>query len=271
MREVVRGIDVSIVQGRTIDWQRVADAGIRFAFLKCSEGMGSGDASFRRNADECRRVGIAPGPYHFARTSLSPGMSTLKDDAMGEAQRLLAFNGDVGELAGDLPPALDLETHSGMTDAWCAQWARLWLDEVEMTIQRVPVNYTGRYDAQTGDPMGGIHALIADATRNPLWLPQYLLRKLPDGSRRAVTWEEAIAMEPPTLKPWGAPRILQFSGGDNKLPGNLVPGIPGWCDCNLFYGSEAEFLELIGLGSQPAAAPEVGSPAGEDDPPPQAA
>lgn len=136
MREVVRGIDVSIVQGKAIDWQRVADAGIRFAYLKCTEGMGTTDAAFRRNADEARKVGIAPGPYHFARTNLSPAMSTLKDDAIGEAQRLLAFNGDVGELAGDLPPALDLEMHSGMTDAWCAQWARLWLDDVELTIGR---------------------------------------------------------------------------------------------------------------------------------------
>lgn len=259
MVEIIKGIDVSIIQGETIDWQAVADHGIRFAFLKSSEGMGPGDRSFRRNADACRKVGIAPAPYHFGRCNLSPGMRTLEDDAIGEALRLVGLAGDVGQLPGDMAPAADIETKCGQTDAWVAKWARVHLDEIEAHFGRVPWHYGGLVDAQTGEPMAGVHALLDRATHNPLWRPMY---RLLEGGR-APTFEEAAKMAKPQLAPWGDPRIWQFSGGDNRLRGNTIPGIKGWVDCNLLYASESEFLEMIGLGPRDAAAPETGSPIGE--------
>jgi GH25 family lysozyme M1 (1,4-beta-N-acetylmuramidase) len=238
---MIKGIDISGIQV-VDDWQAVKDAGIRFVYLKVTEGMAGADPRFRAHLDGARRVGIEGiGGYHFGRVSLSPGMATLRDDAIGEAQRYLSISGELGREVGELPPALDLETHNGMRAEWVSAWARLWLDEVGQHVERTCVLYTGTYDAFTGASMAQVHHLLVDAGKHPLWFPRYLLTRTPAGGKRAQSWEEAIATPLPQLPPWGRPCVLQFSGGDNTLPGNLIPGIRGWVDCDLFTGSESEF------------------------------
>ena len=61
----IHGIDVSEFQGR-VDWDRVRKAGIQFAMLRAGYGTGSIDDEFRRNAEECNRVGIPFGVYWFS-------------------------------------------------------------------------------------------------------------------------------------------------------------------------------------------------------------
>lgn len=61
----IHGIDVSEFQGR-VDWDRVRKAGIQFAMLRAGYGAGSIDGEFRRNAEECNRVGIPFGVYWFS-------------------------------------------------------------------------------------------------------------------------------------------------------------------------------------------------------------
>lgn len=60
----VRGIDVSHHQGK-IDWGGVAVAGVRFAYIKASEGGDHIDTAFGLNWNGARSVGIAVGAYHF--------------------------------------------------------------------------------------------------------------------------------------------------------------------------------------------------------------
>ena len=55
-----RGIDVSQWQG-SIDWDRVAGSGVRFALIRVSDGTGHHDAQFTRNWSEARRTGILRG------------------------------------------------------------------------------------------------------------------------------------------------------------------------------------------------------------------
>ena len=62
----VRGIDVSNHNG-TIDWQQVADAGMRFVFVKASEGKAHRDNAFKRNVRQAHQAGLAVGAYHFFR------------------------------------------------------------------------------------------------------------------------------------------------------------------------------------------------------------
>ena len=57
-----QGLDVSEFQGE-IDWERVKNAGYRFAMLRAGYGSGTIDRRFRRNASECSRVGIPFGVY----------------------------------------------------------------------------------------------------------------------------------------------------------------------------------------------------------------
>ena len=63
-RMPVQGIDVSRWQG-TIDWRAVSGAGIRFAFLKATEGADYLDPTFRENWAGTARSGVLRGAYHF--------------------------------------------------------------------------------------------------------------------------------------------------------------------------------------------------------------
>lgn len=60
----VKGIDVSRHQGN-IDWVKVADAGIRFVWIKATEGGDYLDPKFRRNWLLSRAAGLRRGAYHF--------------------------------------------------------------------------------------------------------------------------------------------------------------------------------------------------------------
>ena len=62
---VRRGIDVSDWQGE-IDWERVKASGVEFAMLKCGAGQSLSEEYFKRNADECTRLGIPFGVYFFS-------------------------------------------------------------------------------------------------------------------------------------------------------------------------------------------------------------
>ena len=60
-----KGIDVSEFQGK-IDWEKVKNAGIEFAILRCGYGMdfsNQDDVEYERNANECERLGIPYGVY----------------------------------------------------------------------------------------------------------------------------------------------------------------------------------------------------------------
>jgi lysozyme len=59
----VQGIDVSYWQG-DIDWQKVGDAGIHFAYIKATEGGDRLDAKFLDNWRGAKRAGLARGAYH---------------------------------------------------------------------------------------------------------------------------------------------------------------------------------------------------------------
>src|SRR5687767_14111397 len=60
----VQGVDVSKYQG-DIDWDRVRAAGMRFAYLKVSEGGDVVDPRFYENWENAARAGLPRGAYHF--------------------------------------------------------------------------------------------------------------------------------------------------------------------------------------------------------------
>lgn len=58
------GIDISRHQG-AIDWGKVAGAGVRFAWIKATEGGDYVDPAFRRNWLLADAHGVKRGAYHF--------------------------------------------------------------------------------------------------------------------------------------------------------------------------------------------------------------
>lgn len=80
---ISEGIDVSQYQG-VIDWTKVKNH-IDFAILRCGYGQdipGQDDPTFKRNADECTRLGIPFGVYLYS-------YAMTEADAISEARHVM--------------------------------------------------------------------------------------------------------------------------------------------------------------------------------------
>ena len=91
----IHGIDVSKFQG-DIDWNAVANSGVKFAWIKATEG-GDRDARFQANWEGAKAAGIPHGAYHFVYWCRPP---------LEEIQ-IFEQNAPVEDDA--LPPVLDAE------------------------------------------------------------------------------------------------------------------------------------------------------------------
>lgn len=125
----VRGIDVSHYQGE-IDWVRVAEDGIQFAFIKATEGQSLVDEKFSTNWKEAREAGVLCGAYHFFRPSVDPKLQAKN------------FLGQVEFESGDLPPVLDLEVTDKRSAREIRECALVWMQEVEKATELRPILYT---------------------------------------------------------------------------------------------------------------------------------
>lgn len=90
------GVDVSAHQG-TIDWRRVHDDGIGFAYIKATEGGDFVDRRFAENWRGAATAGLDTGAYHFF-TLCTPG-----------AEQARNFLATAPPDPDALPPAVDLE------------------------------------------------------------------------------------------------------------------------------------------------------------------
>ena len=168
------GIDVSQWQ-QTIDWSKVAGAGMRFAIARATKGQHYIDPTFQTNVDGARAEGIVVGAYH--RATPSGGANANTTDARAEADPLprrgvprcrrpdprARHRGDgwpraarprgVGEGmgdAGDEPPRREtdavrepelLDGSTWATGTWFADHGyRLWLAHWNVSSPTVPAN-----------------------------------------------------------------------------------------------------------------------------------
>lgn len=149
----VAGIDVSYYQ-QEITWSRVRKAGIRYAFIRHSDGATIVDARFARNWRDAKRVGVLRGAYQYFR----PNESAL-------AQADLLANA-LGRDPGELPPVIDVEDHGGLGAAQLEAAVRAWVDRVRTRLGVEPIVYTG-------PEFWRDRARNADLTRQPLWIAHY--------------------------------------------------------------------------------------------------
>lgn len=131
--DTVPGIDVSKWQG-TINWTKVAGAGVKFAIIRVSDGKNTIDAKFESNWAGAKAQGIVVGAYQFFRPSQDPIVQAdILLDKMGTLQ------------PGDLPPVIDVEDNGGMSSSAVAAAVKKWIDHVEAATGVKPIVYTGRY------------------------------------------------------------------------------------------------------------------------------
>jgi lysozyme len=193
------GIDVSHFQS-IVDWAEVAASGIRFCFIKATEGPANVDPRFAQNWRGAGAAGLLRGAYHF----FHPSFPT--------ATQASSFIRTVARLeAGDLPPVLDLEVPA----AWAtiAQSARAplaiqWLETVESRLGATPIVYLS--PAFATEILRNAPALA----RFPVWFAHY-----------------TDAGSPSVAKPWGTWNFWQYTR-EGKTPGVNLP-----VDLNRFNGS----------------------------------
>ncbi|TKG97843.1 LysM peptidoglycan-binding domain-containing protein [Peribacillus simplex] len=133
--EYIKGIDVSHWQG-AIDWEKVAQAGVKFVFIKATEGTSYSKLSyFKENAPQALAAGLKVGAYHYAKFA-----------TVAEAKTEAAYFLDsISSFALNYPVVLDLEENKKkakkktLTDAAIA-----FLEAIE-EAGYTSMLYTGKY------------------------------------------------------------------------------------------------------------------------------
>lgn len=131
--EKIKGIDVSHWQGE-IDWKKVKQAGIGFAFVKATEGTTFVDGKLYKNVAGANAAGLKVGAYHY-------GKFSHVNEAKAEAAHFLKI---VTGLKLTYPLVLDLEENrQNVGKAALTGAAISFLEEIE-NRGRFAMLYTGK-------------------------------------------------------------------------------------------------------------------------------
>jgi lysozyme len=211
---VTKGIDVSYYQG-TINWTSVANSGIKFAFIRVSDGTGFHDPKFTSYWAGAHNAGIIRGAYQFFRPA---------QNVAAQANLLISALGG-HYTPGDLPPVLDVEDAGGESAATVASKIRQWVDQVKNTLGVDPIIYTGKYFWR--DQVGGPTSFV----NNALWIAQY------------------TSLCPDLPSPWA-----RWTFWQNTETGS-VSGISGQMDLDQFNGTLADLQAFANGTSTPPPPP----------------
>ena len=168
----VHGMDVSHWDG-SVDWPDVKQSGIRFVFVKASEGTTYIDPEFSNNWSGAKQAGIPRGAYHFYSPTADP---------VAQANHFLKT---VGHEKGDLLPVLDIETSGSVSKTQLSTDIRTWLETVADSIGRKPIIYTdnGFWEAH----------IEGDFSEYPLWIAEWENTEspstLPSGWKEWAFWQ----------------------------------------------------------------------------------
>lgn len=176
------GIDVSNNNGG-VDWAKVAGHGVKFAYLKATEGLSFTDANYRSNRAAANREGLAVGAYLFARPALG--------DPKAQARHFAAF---AQVRSGDLVPMIDIEGQ--LRPSYLPFLVSLCRAVDKLTGSRCGV-YLSPSDASE------LHTrLWAGLRRRPLWLASWreTLPAPPAPWKRVTVWQHSSTGTVPGVK-----------------------------------------------------------------------
>jgi lysozyme len=203
----IHGIDVSKYQG-DVDWNRVADSGVKFAWIKATEGGDRLDAKFQANWGAAKAVGIARGAYHFVYWCRSP------------MEEVRWFEQNVPVEADALPPVLDVESdsesrtcHKHLEQQQTIADMKMMLEEMERYFGKKPIIYTS---------VDFYQAILSDGA-----FSDYMM------------WVRSTKYYPSVkygARPW---TIWQYQADGH------IPGIRGEVDRNVFYGTKQQWGEFL--------------------------
>ena len=214
----IQGMDIARYQG-LIDFNTVYGSGVRFVYMKGTEGKDYVDPNFRENWRRARAAGMAHGVYHFM-----AWCSTAADQARW-------FIENVPNDPTALPPVLDLEWNhqSSCKRKWSKQdvleKVRVMLAAMEKHTGKMPIIYT--------DITFHRDVLAGEHFDNAFWLRS-----------TAAEPHERYANRRWTFWQW--------------TQTGTVKGVKTEVDRNAFYGDENDWTVFLLTGCDPRAVERLG-------------
>jgi lysozyme len=151
----IKGIDVSHHNG-SIDWKKVKADGIKFVFIKSTQGTGYSKVDYFRNqAPKALGHGLQVGAYHYA-------VFSNIHEAISEAQYFLSV---IKDYKLTYPPVLDLEENKEKASKKQLTDAAIAFLDVLKHAGYAPILYTGKSFLATELDESRIHY--------PLWIARY--------------------------------------------------------------------------------------------------
>ena len=207
---MIPGIDVSKWQGR-IDWIKVKEVGVQFAFIKASQGTSYQDPLFTGNWQAAREAGILRGAYHYFHPKL---------DAIRQAR---FFHQQFQEDPGELPPALDLEAPE-LTGLPLAASISKFLQELENLTGQKAILYT-----------------------SPGFWNSYLTPYPPEWAHLHPLWIAHYGVGRPTIPyPWVNYTFWQYTNRGEVAGITSFPARRPRVDLNWFHGTLIDLVDLPG-------------------------
>lgn len=234
-----------------IDFQKAADAGYRFVWVKCVEGNEGRDPKYVKYVADAQAADLAVGPYHFAYPLPDDGVHAGRDPKE-QAKRFFDGCKGLGSQPGELSPALDLEwpppeewTKWGCTAQQISDWARECCEEMTLLWGRQPIIYTYPYWWRTL----AAKADVSWASEYPLWYADY---SWPQAGHPPFGWvPPKLDWVSSTWTDWAA---CQHSANGSKASVPGVPAVP--VDRNIIRDERA-FRVLRGYPEPAAGCPDL--------------
>jgi len=207
---MIQGIDVSRWQCGTslIDWGAVKSSGVRFAFIKATEGLTITDAFVDQLVPAARAAGILAGVYHIC--------WAMDNKPADEAAYFLKVAGQY-ITPGALTPVLDLEPRYCLPWVAMVAWIDQWMTAVHDAVGVTPILYCSSSVA------ANLHK--TDPTideRYRLWIANY------------------TSADQPNIGNWSSWSFWQYA--DN----GVVPGVAGHSvDMDWFNGNEQSLAQYV--------------------------
>lgn len=174
-KRMLDGVDTSHHQAGKIDLRKAQHAGLRWWYVKTTDGETTVDDTYRKRVREARRAGVPVGSYHFARPD--------GGDAVKEARHFL----ESSEIRlGDMVPMLDLEGREVLSREQLTTWVGVWVTTVRRELAQrglmaTPIIYTS-FD-------------LDDAFGCKLWVARYSNDfrepRIPAPWKRAAIWQHS--------------------------------------------------------------------------------
>lgn len=134
--ESIVGADIARYQG-DVNMEKLGGEGIRFLYIKATEGSSHTDIRFHENMEKARAAGMPAGAYHFF---------SMDSSGAKQAQHYIET---VGELSGCLCPAVDVEFYGDKQEnpppaETVREELHAFLSALEEEYHVKPVIYCGR-------------------------------------------------------------------------------------------------------------------------------